>query len=1465
MTWYREDGRSAIQAGGYASRMDFLVLGPVTVHQDGEALPVGGSKQRSILALLVANIRHPVSLDRIVDSVYGEDARGGARHSVQTFISTIRRNLGDVVQKEGGGYVLAVDPESIDAVRFETTARAALASLADDPDGTATSLREALAMWRGHPYADVDGRAVFEPEITRLEELRLSVLEGRIDADLASGRHRELGGELEALTVEYPLRERFRAQQMVALYRSGRQTEALRAYERTRTHLGDEIGIEPTSELRLLEQQILDHDPDLDLAVTPSVTERAVVVVEVADTGSLARLDPAQRTILMDSVAGPVAAAVARHGGEGFAQRGAAFYAAFAAIGDAVATVNEVVAVSGSGGSVRSRIAVDFGDVELHDSGEVTGPPVRRSAGMVAAAHPGQVLLSTEAHRALIATGESGWQTRSLGAHPISGMDVPQQVFQLVFEGQEARFPELSIDTAPPPLPTDRRAVAGYELRGPVASDLAGTTYRAYQPSVGREVVVTVIDPAWANEADFVRRFEVETQLVARLHHPNIVPVLDYWRDPTGAYLVAPRVEGASLAEVLNDRALDDEQRRRVIMQVGSALAYAHHAGVVHGNVSPDAVALDDPGNAYLTGAGFVVSLAGAPRASSRFVAPELGRGEPVTAAADVWSVGALAGHLFDGGALPEKVAQLFAEATADLPDRRIASMEEFLSEFGAAFGQQEPQVSFTTSRNPYKGLEAFTEADAADFFGRSDSVEELAAMLAEHRLVAVVGPSGSGKSSLVKAGLIPAVRTGAVDGSRRWVVTDMFPGSYPFVELESALARVAVTDPGSVLDELDRDERGLLRMIKRILPGDTRLLLVIDQFEEVFTLTRDDNTRSAFLDALVTLAADEHSDTRVLITLRADFFDRPLRHPEFGGMLRAGMFALTTPTAERLGDAVRSPAEAVGVGWEAGLSHKIVADVTDEPGTLPLLQYALTELFASRDADRLTHDGYRATGGVLGALGIRADGVFEQLDRGKQDVARQLLLRLVTVRSSREQTRRRARMVELNAVAEPGDVDAVLTAFGDARLLTFDRDPVTRGPTVEVAHEALLTHWPRLADWIIEAREDLLLHQRLADAVDEWVEHDRDESYLLAGGRLAQFAAWAGSSDLALTELEGEYLELSGKRSEEQRTRRRRIRNLVTVGFAAAAVIGLVLATFAFISRQNAAANAELARSRELAASAINVLDKDPELSLLLALEGASSSDPPIESVSAVHEALANHRKILTYNWPPQRERNNDLDARLSPDGHTLVAAAGSNYVEVVDVDSGERLWNREFPGNGRARAAFTPDGSNVVVGYGWIAAPGMPRPDRATESALGVHLLDMRTGESIRHFPVGPCGLVTAEMYVVEVAGAASLVAGIPRDSNCTFSGDEFGPSFPPVSLLDLDTGEIELLADRSDHVYLTPDARYLMFQEPNDGPVVVIDRRENRQIAAFDGTAGAEGISADGSLALTWSLDQEPALDV
>ena len=353
-------------------------------------------------------------------------------------------------------------------------------------------------MWRGHPYADIDSRAVLEPEITRLRELRLAALEARIDADLALGRHRELTGELEALTVEHPLREKFRAQHMLALYRSGRQTEALRGFERTRSYLADEIGITPSKELADLEQRILEQDPDLDLPAAPSVTQRAVLVVEVAGGDGSARTAESELQAITEALA-LIDETIERNGGEGSTQRGSAVYASFAKVDDAVVAVEEVMSIAGRAGIVP-RASIDYGDIERHDSGEVSGPPVRRGAGLVAAAHPGQVLLSAEANQALSATGASGSLVRSLGTHRIQGVETSQPVFQVVLAGHDGDFPPLQLDANPPPLPTDRRAVAGYELREPIISDLAGTTYRAYQPSAGREVEMTVIDPAWAGE-----------------------------------------------------------------------------------------------------------------------------------------------------------------------------------------------------------------------------------------------------------------------------------------------------------------------------------------------------------------------------------------------------------------------------------------------------------------------------------------------------------------------------------------------------------------------------------------------------------------------------------------------------------------------------------------------------------------------------------------------------------------------------------------------------------------------------------------------------------------------------------------------------------------------------------------------------------------------------------------------------
>jgi predicted ATPase/DNA-binding SARP family transcriptional activator len=245
--------------------VEFRVLGPLEVYSDDTLVHVGGVKQRSILALLIANRGGVVSTDRIVDEVYGEDAAAGARRSVQTIISMLRRDLGDVIVGSGGGYRFDAARNMVDVCRFEDLVAEGLALLGDDPRRASSVFDEALGLWRGDPYGDVEGRGVFQAEIARLSELRFTALEARAEADLGCGRHREVVAELEALVGEYPLRERLWGWLMLALYRTGRQADALAAYQQLRQVLGEGLGIEPCDEVRVLEEQILLQDPALDL------------------------------------------------------------------------------------------------------------------------------------------------------------------------------------------------------------------------------------------------------------------------------------------------------------------------------------------------------------------------------------------------------------------------------------------------------------------------------------------------------------------------------------------------------------------------------------------------------------------------------------------------------------------------------------------------------------------------------------------------------------------------------------------------------------------------------------------------------------------------------------------------------------------------------------------------------------------------------------------------------------------------------------------------------------------------------------------------------------------------------------------------------------------------------------------------------------------------------------------------
>jgi WD40 repeat protein/DNA-binding SARP family transcriptional activator len=844
---------------------------------------------------------------------------------------------------------------------------------------------------------------------------------------------------------------------------------------------------------------------------------------------------------------------------------------------------------------------------------------------------------------------------------------------------EKIRAGDLRFDTAP------SQGVRGYELKEQIGEGGYGTIHRALQPAIGREVAVKIIHQKYANNADFIRRFEAEAQIVARLEHPYIVPLYDYWRDPEGAYLVMRYMRQGSLLTALEAGPWPPEQTAGLLEQVAGALAVAHQRGVVHRDIKPGNILLDEAGNAYLADFGIAKDLtreepltaAGMVMGTLDYISPEQILGEAVTPQTDIYSLGAvlyetLTGEKPFGGAvanvlhshlhepLPPVTASLpdapvaidgvLQKATDKTPANRYASVLALAEAFRRAVRGQQPETmgelrptrpALVEIYNPYKGLRAFQEADAADFFGRDALVQQLldrldgAAAGRDGRFLAIVGPSGSGKSSVVKAGLIPALRDGALPGSENWFVAEMTPGRSPFEALELALWSVAVEPPPDLVQPMRRDAGGLLRTIRRILPGTSggQLLLLVDQFEELFTLVEEEEERAFFLDSLLTAIHAPRSPLRLVVTLRADFYDRPLQRQQLGQLLKENTEIVLPLNATELTWAIREPARRLGVGLEEGLAATIAADVADQPGALPLLQYALTELFEQRQDQLISRAAYRQIGGVQGALGRRAEAVYAELDAAGQAAARQLFLRLVTLGEGAEDTRRRVLLSELEQLPitnhpspvtnyqlpitnnplpiTPNSMTAVLDRFGAARFLTFDRDPLSRSPTVEVAHEALLSRWPRLRGWLADSRHDVRLQRLLATAASEWQHAGEESGYLLRGSRLDQFEQWAATSSVALTTAEQAFLAASlaaraARRGEEEARRQRELETAQKLAqterqraeeqakaaqrlrqraafLAGALVVAAFLAVLALTFARSATHNAELAAAREV------------------------------------------------------------------------------------------------------------------------------------------------------------------------------------------------------------------------------------------------------------------------------------------
>lgn len=437
-----------------------------------------------------------------------------------------------------------------------------------------------------------------------------------------------------------------------------------------------------------------------------------------------------------------------------------------------------------------------------------------------------------------------------------------------------------------------------------------------------------------------------------------------------------------------------------------------------------------------------------------------------------------------------------------------------------------EIQATTTPEGNPYRGLRAFSEDDADVYFGRESLVAEVLDRLVNGPgFVSIVGPSGSGKSSAARAGVTPDLR------AKGDTVVVFQPGSRPLWELAGALDRAGMGSRSSLLHRLERTRDSLRDVVER------PLVLIIDQFEELFTLNESD-VAVRFSELISSAVRDQSTPLRVVATLRADYYDRPLSIPALAGVFSDSVVSVKPMTPKEIELAVVEPARAAATAVEPALLAQLTADMGDEPGALPLLQFALFQLFEQTD-NGLTLSAYQEMGGIKGALTGGADQLLAELDLDGKDLAEQLMMRMIQA----GRTLHTARPVSVRDLVDLGydsvELQGVLEAFGSRRLITFDRDG-SGAAVVEMAHEYLITQWPQMERWLQSHSDDLERLQALQVASGEWLAADRSDDYLLRGDRLERFEAWHADTSLRLTKTESDYLEASVVQRESEEAARR-------------------------------------------------------------------------------------------------------------------------------------------------------------------------------------------------------------------------------------------------------------------------------------------------------------------------------------
>jgi hypothetical protein len=754
-----------------------------------------------------------------------------------------------------------------------------------------------------------------------------------------------------------------------------------------------------------------------------------------------------------------------------------------------------------------------------------------------------------------------------------------------------------------------------------------GQVFLARDTQLGRKVAIKFLLRA---DPGFAARFLVEARATAQCTHENIVTIYEVGEHDGLPYMVLEYLEGRTVMDMIETR-LPTRQFAEIMLHVARALERAHEHHIVHRDLKPNNIFVTARGQVKVLDFGVARVFdsaepgddghAGKPVGTYPYMSPEQWSMSEVDPSADVWAFGvlfwrALAGAHPAGSMSPDVIAARLGDpdplpsiAAVDptIPEELVAIIDRCLAKprgdrptarqlVAALQGFLMPRHEAQAGEpSPYRGLVAFGEADAKYFFGRSNEIRTALAQLDAAPLLAVVGPSGVGKSSFVHAGLVPAIRATERVTADNWQIRVLRPGRAPLQRLAGVLDDLLPTDKprlgtgSDMLAQLDGAPGWFGEVIRGAAARrDQRVMIVVDQLEELFTLCEDDGQRRLFLTALLAAADDASAPVRVVVSLRADFLDRFAIHKPFLAELTRGLFFLSPPDEDNLREAVVRPAELAGYAFEDPAIVDDMMAVATSRGALPLLSFAASRLWDARDRGRckLTRAAYHQMGGVGGAFARHADQLAAAVPPPSQPLLRAILTRLVTPEGTRAVVDR-DELLEL--AGDRGEAERILDQLVRARLVHMHSDP-DHGATIEIVHEILITEWPTLKRWLDSGHALRGFVHELQQAARSWAARGRPADLVWRGQTASEALGYASRDLLVLSATEREFL--AAIRAHAARSRRRTLLAIASI-FAA---LGLVIAggsvAFVQVSRANAEAqqkaiDAERAREQAQAAEA--------------------------------------------------------------------------------------------------------------------------------------------------------------------------------------------------------------------------------------------------------------------------------------